>query len=81
MKTCILCNINKSKNFIKPVNKQILSYNPLERVEMDVTYLNKLFPKIKSPFNYILCFVEHFSKLCKSPIPNPHKNLLFINYI
>ena len=65
MKTCILCNINKSKNFIKPVNKQILSYNPLERVEMDVTYLNKLFPKIKSAFNYILCFVDHFSKFCK----------------
>ena len=60
--TCVICTTHKSNKFKKPMQNQIISYSPLERVEMDITYLNKLYPKNTSEYKYILCFVDHFSK-------------------
>ena len=62
---CKTCTISKLNKFIKPSHTQILSYSPLKRVEMDKTYLNKIYPKNESNYKYILCFVDHFSKFSK----------------
>ncbi len=32
----------KLNKFIKPTHAQILSYSPLDSVEMDIAYLNKI---------------------------------------
>ena len=66
IKRCILCNTHKLGKKIKPNNKQIISYFPLERVELDLTYLAKLYPKNNSEFNYLLCAIDHFSKYAKT---------------
>ena len=33
---------------------------------MDITYLNKIYPKNESNYKYILCFIDHFSKFSKT---------------
>jgi hypothetical protein len=45
----------------KHFSKQILSYKPLERVKMDITYLSKLNANLFEDYRYLLCFVEHSS--------------------
>ena len=66
IKRCVICNTHKLGKKIKPNNKQIISYFPLERVELDLTYLSKLYPKNNSEFNYLLCAIDHFSKYAKT---------------
>ena len=51
--SCKACTTSKLNKFIKPIHTQILSYSPLERVEMDITYLNKIYPKNESNYKYI----------------------------
>ena len=41
---------------VKPINKQIISYYPMERVELDLTKLSKIYPKNKS--KYIIFFYD-----------------------
>ena len=33
---------------------------------MDITYLNKIYPKNESNYKYILCYIDHFSKFSKT---------------
>ena len=37
----------------------------MERVELDLIKLSKIYHKNKSKYNYLLCIVEHFSKFAK----------------
>ena len=60
---CTRCNANIQ---IKLINKQIVSYHPLERIELDITSLSKIYPKNKSEYKYLLCIVDHFSKFAKT---------------
>ncbi len=50
IKSCklVLLQLNK---FIKISHTQIISYTPLESVEMDIIYLNKIYPKSESITN------------------------------
>ena len=63
---CISCNSTNLNKTIKPTNKQILSYYQRERIEMDITYLAKLYPKNKFDYNYLLYVVDHFSIFTKA---------------
>ena len=66
IKKTVICTTTKLAKKIKPNNKQIISYFPLERVELDLTYLNKIYPHNKSQYNYLLCIIDHFSKYAKT---------------
>ena len=64
--SCILCTEIKLNKPVKPINKQIISYYPMERIVMDLTYLKKLYSKNNSKYNYIFCLTDHFSKMSKT---------------
>lgn len=66
IKKCIICTTTKLGKKFKPNNKQIISYFPLERVEIDLNYLNKIYSHNKSQYNYLLCIIDHFSKYAKT---------------
>ena len=65
IKRCTLCTQKNLNKPIKPTIKQILSYYPLERLQLDITYLSKIYPKNTSKYNYLLCCIDHFSKYSK----------------
>lgn len=64
-KQCVICTTHNANKPIKPANKQILSYYPMKRVEMDLIKLSKIHLKNDIDYNYILCIVDHFSKYDK----------------
>ena len=66
IKKCIICTSSNANIQINPINKQIVSYHPLERIELDITSLSKIYPKNKSEYKYLLCIVDHFSKFAKT---------------
>ena len=37
----------------------------MERVELDLTKLSKIYPKNKNKYNFLFCIIEHFSKYAK----------------
>ena len=65
-KNYVICTTNKLGKKIKHNHKQIISYFPLERVEMNLTYLLKLYPNNKSEYNYLLSIIDHCSKFAKT---------------
>ena len=65
IKKCSICIINKLNTYIKPMNTQIISHKPLERVQIDLTYFNKKLELEEIRDNYLLNFTDHFSKFCK----------------
>lgn len=64
-KQWVIFTTPNSNKLIKPTNKQILSYYPMERVEMDLIKLSKIHFENNTDYNYILCFVAHFRKYAK----------------
>lgn len=55
--------MHKLNNFKKPNNKRIISKFPLERIQGDITYLNKKIELEEFREKYLLYFTDHFSKL------------------
>ena len=60
-----ICIMQKSNNFIKPPNIQIISKYPFERIKIDITFFkNKLeFCELKN--KYLPNFIDQFSKYTK----------------
>ena len=48
---------------------------------MDITYLNKIYPKNESNYKYILCFNDHFSKFSKTYLLKNKTSEKFLIYI
>ena len=65
IKSCKTCTTSKLNKFKKPSHTQIISYTPLESVEMDIKYLNKIYPKNESNYKYFLYLVDHLRNLVK----------------
>ena len=75
------CTIIKSNKPLKPLNKQIISYFPLERLELDLTYLSKIYPKNASKYKYIFSIVDHFSKYAKAYLLVTKEAKEVLNYL
>ena len=54
----MVCTKSKLNFSHKPFSKQILSYKPLVRVDMDITYLSKLNANLCEDYRYLLCFFD-----------------------
>ena len=65
IKSCTLCTQNNLNKPIKPNNKQILSYYPLERLQLDITYLSKIYPKNNYKYNYFYVLLNTLVNMLK----------------
>ena len=61
-KECEICITNKCIVFKKPANNPIISNSPLEKIQLDITYLPKELIPNDSKAKYLLTIIDHFSK-------------------